>query len=386
MVASLKIPERDSNAGATAAKLRVAVISDATPERNGVGSYYSDLVAQLDDRIGRAVLFCPEDDGQHWHRYVTPPLPGDSTQRIWFPRPIKLWRQVKALRPDTIVVPTPGPYGLFGLLLARRFKVPLIVGFHTHYEALAGIYWSDLWGRICRWYLESCNRLLFRHAALTLANSPEMVRLAEQMGATRVELMGTSVARDFLERRLTPLEPVIKRVLFAGRLAEEKNVPLVIDVARQRRDLDVSIAGDGPMRAEIEAAAAALPNLRYLGWVPREKIAATIDAHDAMLLPSRIESFGTVALEGMARGRPVIVSGDCGIAEWPELAAGLFCIRSGETVLEAMDRVVALSPEDRAVVAAKARGAACGLNEWNLDSWIEHLQPARTGRNGETDP
>ncbi|MEM9208072.1 MAG: glycosyltransferase [Pseudomonadota bacterium] len=386
MVASLKIPERDSNAGATAAKLRVAVISDATPERNGVGSYYSDLVAQLDDRIGRAVLFCPEDDGQHWHRYVTPPLPGDSTQRIWFPRPIKLWRQVKALRPDTIVVPTPGPYGLFGLLLARRFKVPLIVGFHTHYEALAGIYWSDLWGRICRWYLESCNRLLFRHAALTLANSPEMVRLAEQMGATRVELMGTSVARDFLERRLTPLEPVIKRVLFAGRLAEEKNVPLVIDVARQRRDLDVSIAGDGPMRAEIEAAAAALPNLRYLGWVPREKIAATIDAHDAMLLPSRIESFGTVALEGMARGRPVIVSGDCGIAEWPELAAGLFCIRSGETVLEAMDRVVALSPEDRAVVAAKARGAACGLNEWNLDSWIEHLQPARTGRSGETDP
>ena len=375
MVANPTIPDSGVAAEGTAEQLRVAVISDATPERNGVGSYYSDLVAQLDGRIGRAELFCPDDDGQHWHRYMAPPLPGDSTQRIWFPRPFKLWRQVKALQPHAIVVPTPGPYGLFGLFLARRMKVPLIIGFHTHYEALAGIYWSDLWGKICRWYLESCNRLLFRHASLTLANSPEMVRLAENMGAARVELMGTSVARDFLERPLTPLEPDVKRVLFAGRLAEEKNVPLVIDVARQRPGLEVSIAGDGPMRAEIEAAAAELPNLRYLGWVPRERIAATIDAHDVMLLPSKVESFGTVALEGMARGRPVVVSDDCGIAEWPDLARGLFCIGADETVLTAMDRIVAMPAEERNQVAANARSAASELNVWNIDTWIQRLLP-----------
>ena len=375
MVANPTIPDSGVAAEGTAEQLRVAVISDATPERNGVGSYYSDLVAQLDGRIGHAALYCPEDDGQHWHRYVAPPLPGDSTQRIWFPRPFKLWRQVKALRPHAIIVPTPGPYGLFGLFLARRMKVPLIIGFHTHYEALAGIYWSDLWGKICRWYLESCNRLLFRHASLTLANSPEMVRLAENMGAARVELMGTSVARDMLERPLKPLEPVVKRVLFAGRLAEEKNVPLVIDVARQRPGLEVSIAGDGPMRAEIEAAAVELPNLSYLGWVPRERIAATIDAHDIMLLPSKVESFGTVALEGMARGRPVVVSDDCGIAEWPDLAKGLFCIGADETVLTAVDRIVAMPAEGRKQVAANARRAACELNEWNIDTWIQRLQP-----------
>ena len=381
MVANPKILDSGPTVDSSADSLRVAVVSDASSERNGVGSYYSDLVAQLNGRIGHAELFCPEDDGKGWHRYVMPPLPGDSTQRIWFPRPFKLWRQVKGMRPNVIIVPTPGPYGLFGLLLARRFKVPLIIGFHTHYEALADIYWSDLWGKICRWYLESCNRLLFRHAALTLANSPEMVRLAEDMGASRVELMGTSVARDFLERPLVPLAPEVRRVLFAGRLAEEKNVPLVIDVARQRPDLDVSIAGDGPMRAEIEAAAAELPNLRYLGWVPRERIAATIDAHDVLLLPSKVESFGTVALEGMARGRPVIVSDECGIAEWPKLARGLFCIGADETVLQAMDRIVALPADERARIAAQARSAACELNEWNLESWIQHLQPDRDAPN-----
>ena len=78
MVANPTTLDSGVPAEGTAEQLRVAVISDATPERNGVGSYYSDLVAQLDGRIGRAELFCPDDDGQHWHRYMAPPLPGDS--------------------------------------------------------------------------------------------------------------------------------------------------------------------------------------------------------------------------------------------------------------------------------------------------------------------
>ena len=55
----------DAAAFTQAAKLRVAVISDATPERNGVGSYYADLVAQLNRRIGKAELdnfIDPESD------------------------------------------------------------------------------------------------------------------------------------------------------------------------------------------------------------------------------------------------------------------------------------------------------------------------------------
>jgi glycosyltransferase involved in cell wall biosynthesis len=360
-----------------AAKLRVAVISDATPERNGVGSYYADLVAQLNRRIGKAELFCPEDSRMSWHRYLAPPLPGDSTQRIWFPRPVKLWRRIRRLRPQAIVVPTPGPYGLYGLLLAKLMRIPMIVGFHTHYEALAGIYWSDLFGRVCHWYLESCNRLLFRHASLVLANSPEMVRLANSLGARSTQLMGTSIARDFLERPLQPMDTDARRILFAGRLAEEKNVPLVIEVARRRPQLRVSIAGDGPMRAEVEAAAAALPNLDYLGWVPREQLVDVIDAHDLLLLPSQIESFGTVALEGMVRSRPVIVSGACGIAEWPELEQALYCIREDENVVETVDRVRAQSPQMRAACAERAHRAAADLNAWNLDRWIGWLARPR---------
>jgi len=354
--------------------LRVAVVSDAVAERNGVGSYYTDLIGQLASRIGRAELFCPQDSVRGWRRRLVPPLPGDRTQRLWFPRPLHLWRQLAALAPHAVVVPTPGPFGLMGLLAARRRGVPLITGFHTHFEQLADIYWTDTFGRLSRGYLERCHRLLFRHSALVLANSPEMARLANRLGARGTRIMGTSVPREFLERPLAAPGPEVRRLLFAGRLAEEKNLPAVLDVAERLPGLRVSIAGDGPMRAVVTDAAGRLPNLEYLGWVPRDRLVDTLDSHDMLLLPSRVESFGTVALEGMARGKPVIVSGDCGIAEWPELNAGLFHIGSDETVVQAVIRACAVPPAIRAQMGRRAHLAARRLNDWNLRTWIDWLQ------------
>ena len=353
--------------------LRIAVVSDSTPERNGVGSYYADLVEQLEADIAHAALFCPQDRQSSWHRYLAPPLPGDSTQKIWLPRPFKLWSQVSRLDPHAVIVPTPGPFGLAGMLAARRLGVPLIVGFHTHYEALTDIYWTDGFGRVCRSYLTWCNRLLFRNSALVLANSPEMTRQAALMGAAGVELMGTSVPRDYLARPRTSLSESSQRVLFAGRLAEEKNVPKVIEVARARPDLRVCIAGDGPMKQQVLDAASELPNLRYLGWVAREDLIDTIDAHDVLLLPSQVESFGTVALEGMARGRLVIVSGACGIREWPELERGLFHIANDETPVQAVDRIAALPYAVRVEKAETARAAAERLNHWNARTWLRRI-------------
>ncbi len=359
--------------------LRVVVVSDSTPQRNGVGSYYSDLVEQLAERIDYAALFCPEGSDERWHRYLAPPLPGDATQRIWFPQPFRLWSQISHAAPHAIIVPTPGPYGIVGMLAARRLGVPLVVGFHTHYEALTDIYWSDAFGRLCRGYLTWCNRLLFRNSELVLANSPDMIRQATEMGAVDAELMGTSVPREFLARPLQPLAPDTSRLLFAGRLAEEKNVPDIVELARARPGLAISIAGDGPLKDDVVRAADELPNLTYLGWVDRDRIIDVYDAHDLLLLPSKVESFGTVALEGMARGRPVVVSEACGIAEWPELERGLFKIGSDESLVGAVDRVLALPQTVRAETAQRAHEAARDLNDWNLSTWIDRLNAGRRG-------
>jgi glycosyltransferase involved in cell wall biosynthesis len=358
--------------------VRVVVLSDAAPDRNGVGTYYADLIEQLRDRVGEAVLLHPSNPLSPAYRYLSAPLPGDKTQRVGVPRPVYLWRSIKRLQPTVLVAPTPGPFGLSGLYFARKLGVPLIVGFHTNYEALATLYWKNLFGRLCQRFLNGCNRLLFRHCAMVLANSPDMLRQAHACGAEKVSLMGTSVPTEFISKPTVSINQTVQRVLFAGRLADEKNLPQVIEAARQHPHLQFTIAGDGPLRSMVEREVLSSPNLDYAGWVSRRQLLDLMDSHDVLLLPSRVEAFGTVALEGMARGRLVIVTESCGIAEWPELSRSLHIVADYETPSQALTRLCAFDSDVRDQMCFRAREQAYNLNNWNVSSWVSRLQGAQS--------
>lgn len=99
-----------------------------------------------------------------------------------------------------------------------------------------------------------------------------------------------------------------------------------------------------------------------------------MDAHDVLLLPSKVESFGTVALEGMVRGRLVIVTASCGIAEWPELANVLYVVANDETPSQTLGRLCSLSSDARLEVGELARQCAVDLHAWNISSWMHTLQ------------
>jgi hypothetical protein len=99
-----------------------------------------------------------------------------------------------------------------------------------------------------------------------------------------------------------------------------------------------------------------------------------IDSTDALVLPSTVESFGTIALEAMARGRIVAVSSECGILSWDTLERGLFQIQSNETLAQTLDRVRSL---DHALLQRKAdiaREGARELNDRNLRHWLRVLR------------
>ena len=355
--------------------LRALVVSDAAPERNGVGAYYADLVRGLAARGVRVELVHaghPVAGGYRWSRRA---LPGDPTQSLHLPRPWRLHRFAARLRPHVVVVPTPGPFGLAGAALARLRGVPLVVGFHTDFEALAELYWrGDPFGRGCAAYLRAANRLLFRGAAGALANCAVTARQAAALGACRVALMGTPIAEAFLAPAALAAERPVRRVLFAGRLAAEKNLASLVDLARARPGLEVTIAGDGPLRAALEREADAVPNLEVLGWVRRARLVELVDACDAFALPSLVESFGTVALEAMARARPVVVSAGCGIADWPTLGGALVAARPGEPFADAVGRLCALGPAERRALGERARAAALALDEANATEWRELLE------------
>ena len=368
-----------ADASLDASHLRVAIVSDAAPERNGVGAYYQDLAEHLTALGARVDLISPRFRAGKWHGGLALPLPGDPTQKFVLPSPSLIARRLNRLAPDAVIVPTPGPFGMIGMYLAGRRRARLVIGFHTHFERLAALNedWR-LFGYIAQSYLNACNRKLFRAGNLVLANSDEMVDIARGIGASNVGLMGTSIPKRFLDQPTTKIRASVERVLFAGRLAPEKNLGAVIEAAEALPDMRFMVAGDGPLREWLTAQAERLPNLDYIGWVKRSRILPLIDEVDALVLPSTVESFGTIALEAMARGRLVVVSSRCGILSWNLLKRGLFQMRDEETLSLALQRVRGL---DHAILECKvdiARKAAHELNERNLSHWIGVLG------NGET--
>jgi glycosyltransferase involved in cell wall biosynthesis len=107
-------------------------------------------------------------------------------------------------------------------------------------------------------------------------------------------------------------------VLYAGRLAHEKGVDVLLAAAR---DLDavVAVAGSGPEEGRLRAAAP--PNVRFLGQLERDALPAWYAAADVLCLPSRSEPWGMPLNEGAAAGLPLVATDAVGAA-WDLIAEG----------------------------------------------------------------
>jgi glycosyltransferase involved in cell wall biosynthesis len=99
------------------------------------------------------------------------------------------------------------------------------------------------------------------------------------------------------------------RVLSVGRLIREKGMDLVIDAAA-RGGLPLTIAGEGPERAALEARALASGgDVRFEGHVPRHRLATLYGEARMVVLAARTgEGLPNVLLEAMAHQRPVIAT------------------------------------------------------------------------------
>lgn len=353
------------------ADITVAIFSDALPERNGAGAYYHDLIAQLAPRVTKIEMFQPADTKRLLQFAL--PLPGDSTQKLITPNVFRLWRQFSEIKPDLVVGVTPGPFGLLGLFLARRFKTGFVTAFHTHFEELMRLYCNPVSLRIANGYLITTNKILCKSSSTVLVNNPDLVATVEKLGAKHTDVMGTPFPPSFLEVEMKAPSATLRRVLFAGRLAPEKNLPVVMDAARLCPDIEFVIAGDGPLKRKLKEQAADLTNVRFTGWLKREELCREMDEASILVLPSHVETFGTVALEAMARGRPALVAEGAGIHHWETLAPGLFSLRKGECIAEALRRLQELPPETWEEKAAAARQAADALNRQTISQWVDVL-------------
>jgi glycogen(starch) synthase len=168
----------------------------------------------------------------------------------------------------------------------------------------------------------------------------------------------------------------IQRILSVGRLSHEKGFDLALtafaSLSKRFPHARFILAGDGELRQELEQQAANLnlvDKVEFLGSVSPDKIPALINTATLVIVPSRQEAFGLVALEAAMMARPVVATRLGGI---PEVVVdgqtGLLYERENT---EALANAVAFLLEHPQ--AATQMGEAARRRAQNIFSWEQHI-------------
>lgn len=105
--------------------------------------------------------------------------------------------------------------------------------------------------------------------------------------------------------------------LFVGRLSEEKGITTLLKAWRQlKRKIPLKVAGDGPLRGEVERSAKMIQEVEYLGSKNPEEVSTLMTEATFLVIPSQCyETFGRVAMEAFAAGTPVLAASIGAIGE-----------------------------------------------------------------------
>ena len=293
-------------------------------------------------------------------------------------------------RLSIVHVHSPFVTGWMGMRYARRYGMPLVYTYHTQLEAYA--HYIPFEPHATRYAASQLTRTFANLADAVVVPTPAMALRLRELGVTaRIEIVPSGIDvglfgsgnRDEALRARFGARPGDRLLLSVGRLAREKNVELLLDALARNGDesLKLAVAGDGPMRAELEQRASDLglgARTRFLGVLPRTDLPDLYASADAFAMPSTTETQGLVLAEALAAGAYVIAADapqNADVLGW----AGTLVPATPETFA----RAFALVPvqRDEAVRATAAAAAARFSIEAQIDRMLalygSLLRPAR---------
>lgn len=231
-------------------RLLVVTARYPTPDRPAAGAFVRDRLA--DPSLASVVIAPASYSASGWQRYLAM-LWSALTRRGSF---------------DGVEGHFVLPSGVIALLAARQRRLPLVIYAHG-----GDVREMAARNRILRWLA----RTVLRGADAVVTNSQGTADLVEALGASAfIVPPGIDLGR-FTPQPL----PARRRVLYLGGNLAHKGV----DIARPLAD---TMAGPG------------------IHEVDPSEIPALISGHTVVLVPSRAEPFGLVAVEAIASGRWVV--------------------------------------------------------------------------------
>ncbi len=248
--------------------------------------------------------------------------------------------------PDVIAVQGLGSVGMLGVWAADQCQVPLLVTWHTDFEAYADHYahltpfldayyrlvklstrgmkrpsLADMrrWMKPRRWRRGMSRRHLI-NAARDMLEAADLVTTPSDKTAFRVrELAPDSRIRtepngvDPLPVA-QPLPPALgPRIIYVGRIAPEKGIPLLLEafewVREEIPNAELMVVGDwrkAPVLKQKLARARRRGGVTLVGQVPRERVGAYLESADVFVFPSLTDTQALVLHEAAHAGLPIV--------------------------------------------------------------------------------
>ena len=362
--------------------MHVAIVTETyPPEVNGVAMTIGRMIAGLRQRHHRIQLIRPRQ-----HRDDLPvrrpdfeevlvrgvSIPRYDMLKLGLPAKRALLRLWSGVRPDIVHVVTEGPLGWSALAAAQALEIPVTSDFHTNFHTYSRHYGVGWFEKPVTAYL----RWFHNRTLCTMVPTEHMRGELERIGVQNLRVVARGVdasmfhpgKRSAALRKTWGVGVDDLVALYVGRIAPEKNLPVVLRAYSAMRTTNpgarLVLVGDGPDRAALQARH---PECIFAGARTGEDLVMHYASGDIFLFPSTTETYGNVTIEAMASGLAVIAY---------DYAAAALYIRHGTNGLiagfddaEEFVRLAAGVAGDRQ--RARALGSAARAVAEKLDwTWI----------------
>lgn len=254
-------------------------------------------------------------------------LPEYELQKLSFPPILQILEYVQREQFSEIIISTPGPIGLTGVLAAKLLNLQMTGIYHTDFPEYIRILTEDkflesLAWTYMRWFYGQQDTVFvnseeYRRSWVNRGIEPEKLQILPR--GLDTELFQPSRRDPAFWQRWAPGSDGEVRLLYVGRVSKEKDLDVLATAYRAVSDSSLPVrlfvVGDGPYSATL---AEAIPDAVFTGYLAGEELATAYASADLFVFPSTTDTFGNVIIEAQASGLPVIVSDSGGPKELVE--------------------------------------------------------------------
>ena len=278
--------------------------------QGGVATYIKTLLSDDDKEIENHLLLAWEKSEHEWnlpteqvHYYHNYRRSIGSVLKAM----LKIRQSIKNIKPDVIYC-----HSTWAGVLARFPMLLIGKNCRVIYNAHGWAFLRDTaeWKRKI---FAGVERLLTNVTDKIINVSKYEYNTAVKYGINKEKMCviysGISANKKPITKKITMPSDRIN-LLFVGRFDPQKGIDWLLRVFSKcpRKDIHLYVIGDNVVSNGMEIEKKNTEKVTFLGWVNHDELPAYYEACDAVIMPSRWEAFGLVAIEAMKYGKPVIAS------------------------------------------------------------------------------